>query len=124
MGTKNGFQVNSGVQMQLERSAGAQEALLRLATNPQDACALVAVYDVYGSQLKASAVRWFGKDPEVRNKAVNSILAAIGRQASTYDPQSIDAAEWVHQCADAEAKKLREAFDATCRQRSRPERDG
>jgi len=95
-----------------EPSRSTQDALLRLATNPQDACALVTVYDEYGDDLKESAVRWFGKGAELRNKAINSILVAIGRQAETYDPQSNDAAEWVSRVADAEARRLREALDA------------
>lgn len=92
----------------------AHDALLRLATNPQDACALVAVYDEYGDELKASAVRWFGKEPEVRNKAVNSILVAIAQQAATYD-QHLDARAWVGRVADAEARRLSEALDETLR---------
>jgi len=42
----------------------------------------------------------------VAAKVVNSILVAIGRQAPTYDPQSMDAVEWIGRCAEAEAKKL------------------
>jgi len=95
-----------------ELSRWTQEALLRLAANPQDACALVTVYDSYGTDLKASAIRWFGRDAEVRNRAINSILAAIGRQAGSYDPQSMNASEWVSRMADAEARRLREAVDA------------
>ena len=83
-----------------------------MAANSRDACALITVYDEYGDGLKASAARWFGRGPEVRNKAINTILVAIGRQAGTYDPQSMDAAEWVRHCADAEARRLREALDA------------
>ncbi len=97
---------------QSERSRVAREALVRLAANSQDACALVTVYDSYGADLKASAIRWFGRDAEVRNKAINSILAAIGRQAGSYDPQSMNASEWVSRVADAEARRLREALDA------------
>ncbi len=97
---------------QRELSRWTQEALLRLAANPQDACALVTVYDSYGTDLKASAIRWFGRDAEVRNRAINSILAAIGRQAGSYDPQSMNASEWVSRMADAEARRLREAVDA------------
>src|SRR5258707_749576 len=93
-------------------SPGVGEALGKLAADSRDAGALIAVYDEYSEDLKASAVRWFGRNPEVRNKAINNILAAIGRQASNYDPESMDAAEWVRQCADTEAKKLREALDA------------
>ena len=97
-----------------ERSA--RDALLCLTTNPQDAGALVAVYDAFGNYLKASVVRWFGKDPEVRNKAVNSILVAIARQAGSYDPHSVNASEWVCRVANAEARRLREALDARLQQ--------
>jgi hypothetical protein len=96
---------------QLGRFRATQDALLRLATNPQDACALVAVHDMSGKHLRASAVRWFGRDPELRSRAVLSILVAIGRQAGSYDPHSMDAAQWVSRVADAEAKRLREALD-------------
>jgi len=92
-------------------SRSMPDALLRLATNPQDACALVTVYDSCRTDLKASAIRWFGRDSELRNRAINSILAAIGRQAGSYDPQSMNASEWVSRVADAEARRLREALD-------------
>jgi len=95
-----------------ELSQSTQDALLRLAANPQDACALVTVYDACGTDVNASAIRWFGRDNEVRNRAVNSILAAIGRQAGSYDPQSVSGAEWVSRVADAEARRLRAAFDS------------
>jgi len=95
-----------------ERSRATQDALLRLAANPQDACALVAVYDASGNHLKASAVRWFGRDVELQGRTVLNILVAIARQAGAYDPQSTDAAEWVRNCADTEARRLREALDA------------
>jgi len=97
---------------QCELPLAARDALVRLATNPQDAYALIAVYDVSGNQLKASAVRWFGRNSELRRRAVLSILAAVGRQARTYDPQSMNAAEWVRRVADAEAKKLHEKLHA------------
>ncbi len=97
---------------QREPSRAAQDALLRLATNPQDACALVAVYEACGNRLKATAVRWFGKDPEVRAKVINTILAAISRQARGYDPQTMEAAQWVRKCADTEARRLLQALDS------------
>jgi len=105
------YRRNGRVQ-QIERSRATQDALLRLATDPQDACALVAVYDASGNHLKASAVRWFGRDVELQSRTVLNILVAIARQAGTYDPQSTDAAEWVRNCADTEARRLREALDA------------
>ena len=96
---------------EIDRSRAAREALLRLAVNSQDPCALVAIYDAYDYDLKASAVRWFGRDSEAHARAINSILVAIGQQAPTYDPQSMDVAEWIHQCVDAEARRLREVVD-------------
>jgi len=108
MRSKNKGREHHGPTSQLQPG---HDALLRLATNPQDACALVAVYDAHLNDLKASAFRWFGRDAEVRDKAINSILAAIARLAKTYDPQSMDAAEWVRRCADSEARRLREALD-------------
>ncbi len=103
-----------------EPSRAAQDALLRLARNPQDACALVAVYEACGNRLKGTAVRWFGKDPEIRAKVINTILAAISRKAPDYDPESMDAAQWVRKCADTEARRLREALDSTGLHTGRP----
>src|SRR5258708_39173382 len=94
-----------------EHDVPAHDALLRLAKNPRDACALIAVYDLCGNHLRASTVRWFGQEAELRSRAVLSILVAIGRQAGTYDPQSMHAAEWVSRVADAEARRLREALE-------------
>ena len=89
-----------------------QDALLRLAARPQDACALVAVYDASAKQLKESAVRCFGRDVELQSRAVLNILVAIARQAGSYEPESMNASEWVRRLADAEARKLREQLDA------------
>jgi hypothetical protein len=107
---------------QSDRSRATADALLRLARNPQDACALVAVYDSSGSRLKASAVRWFGRNIDLRSRVVLSILAAIGRQAGSYDPHSMNASEWVSRVADAEARRLREALNAGGSRGRRPRR--
>ena len=88
------------------------EALLRLAANPLDACALVAVYDASAKQLKASVVRWFGWDVELQRRAVLNILVAVTRQAARYEPESMNASEWISRVADTEARRLREALDA------------
>jgi len=114
MRSKNKGRKHDGPTSQLQP---AHDALLRLATKPQDACALVALYDVYGNHLKASAVRWLGRGAELRSRAVLSILVAIGRQAGSYDPQSVNASEWVSRVADAEARRLREVLDASLNQR-------
>ena len=93
----------------LERST--QDALLRLTSDPEDACAVVAVYDALGNHLKGSAVRWFGRNVELRSRAVLNMLVAIARQAGSYDPLSMNPSEWVSRVADAEARRLRETLD-------------
>jgi len=95
----------------LPRTLSSEQAILLLARDPRDACALVSIYENHHRKLRESATRWFGRDSELRNKAINSILAAIGRQARSYDPQSMNVSEWVSRVADAEARRLREALD-------------
>ena len=96
----------------VQKRLSTEQALSLLAKEPKDARALVAIYDNHSRRLRRTATRLFGRDPEVAAKVVNSILVAIGRDAATYDPDSMSAAEWVRHCADAEARKLRESLDA------------
>ncbi len=88
-----------------------QEHLRRLAADPRDAEALISLYEDHEVEIRAAAGRWFGRNRDVCEQAIHNILVAIGRNVRTYDPQSMDAIEWVRQCADAEAKRLREALD-------------
>jgi len=90
------------------KSLTTEEALFLLAIEPKDAGALVTIYDNQSRRLRRTATRLFGRDPEVAARVVNSILVAIGREAATYDPQTMSAGEWVRQCAAAEARRLRE----------------
>jgi len=86
------------------------EIFPRLAGDPADSESLVALYEKYENELKEAASRYFGRN-EVSESAVHNILVALGRQARTYDPQSMDAADWVRRCADSEARRLREALE-------------
>ena len=87
------------------------QVLSRLAIDPRDAEALIAVYEHYEVEISAAAISWFGNNHRLCEGAINNILVAIGRQVRSYDPQSMDAAEWVHGCAGAEARRLREALE-------------
>ena len=87
------------------------QMLGRLATYPRDAEALISVYEHYEREIRAAAISWFGNKRGLYQQAVNNILAAIGREAGSYDPQSMDAAQWVRKCADTEARRLRAALD-------------
>lgn len=101
----------------------AREALDRLAADSQDACALISLYEIHLEDLKKAATRWIPGGVEVRAKAINNILAAIAHEAKTYDPKVADAAEWIRECAETEARRLREALNATRQHDRRPGRD-
>src|SRR6267154_6571680 len=94
------------------KSLTTEQALFLLAIEPSDASALVTICDNHSRRLRRTATRLFGGHPEVAARVVNNILVAIGRGAATYDPQSMSGGEWVRHCADADAKRLREALDA------------
>lgn len=89
-----------------------KQVLSRLAMDPKDAGALVALYEDHEGEIRAAALRWLGKNRELCEQAVCNILVAVARQAPTYDPQFTDPMRWVSRVADAEAKKLREALDS------------
>ena len=85
--------------------------LSRLAINPRDAQALISVYERYEREIRAAAISWLGNKRGLHEQAVNNILVAIGRQAGSYVPKSVNASEWVNQVVNAAARRLREALD-------------
>src|SRR5260370_35577281 len=88
----------------------AKDALGRLKVNPRDAVAVMEFYETCGRELQEVAVRYFSKNP-LGNKAVLNLLAAVVSRAWSYDPQSMNASDWIGQVADAEARRLRKALD-------------
>jgi hypothetical protein len=87
-----------------------KDALGRLRVNPRDALAVMEFYEGCGRELQEVAARHFGKN-QLGKKAVLNLLAAVVSRAWSYDPQSINASEWVSRVADAEARSLRQALD-------------
>jgi hypothetical protein len=96
---------------QSKRIARAKEALGRLKANPKDAIAVMALYETCGRELQEVAVRHFGKN-ELAKKAVLNLLVAVVSLARTCDLETTPAKKWFVQCADTEARRLREALDA------------
>src|SRR5713226_9258294 len=82
----------------------AKDALGRLRVNPRDAVAVMEFYETCGRELQEIAVRYFGKN-QLGKKAVLNLLAAGTARVWSYDPQSINASEWVRRVADAEARR-------------------
>jgi hypothetical protein len=93
------------------------EVLSRLAADPKDAEALIAMYEIHRAEFNEVAARWFGPEPELRRRAVNEILVAVGKRASTYDPESVSAFDWIKGCANSEARRLCEVFERKLRNR-------
>ena len=89
-----------------------RQGLRRLAMDPRNANALMDLYENHEFEIRAAAIRWFGNNRDIYEQAIHNILVAIGRNMRSYDPESMDATEWVQRCADAEARRLREVLDA------------
>jgi len=89
----------------------SKQVLCRLAVDPRDGEALMVLYEDHEGEIRTAAIRWFENNRDRYEQAIHNILVAIGRNAGSYDPQSMDAAEWVRQSADDEARKLRERLD-------------
>src|SRR5437879_9387068 len=100
---------------QSKKIARAKDALGRLRTNPADAVAVMALYEACGRELQEVAVRYFGKN-QLEKKAVLNLLVAVVSRARSYDPQTMQAKEWVVQCAEGEAQRLSMALE-TCSNR-------
>jgi hypothetical protein len=90
--------------------ASAKGALGRLKVNPRDAVAVMEFYETCGRELKEVAFRYFAKTL-LGKKAVLNLLVAVASRAWSYDPQCMNASEWVSRVADAEARILRESLD-------------
>src|SRR5216684_1254818 len=87
----------------------AKNALGRLKVDARDAVAVIEFYETCGRELQEVAVRYFGKN-QLGEKAVLNLLAAVTSRAWSYDPQCMNASEWVSRVADAEARRLHEAL--------------
>jgi len=94
-----------------EKVARAKVPLGRLRANPRDAVAVMEFYETCSRELQEVAVRYFGKS-QLGKRAVLNLLVAVVSRAWSYDPQCMNASEWVSRVADAEARRLREAPDA------------
>ncbi len=92
-------------------NAGGKQGLMRLAMDPKNANAPMALYENHEVDIRAAAICWFGNNRDLCEQCIHNILVAIGRNAGTYDPQFTDAAEWVRNCADTEARRLRQGLD-------------
>jgi len=94
---------------QKKKIARAKDAIGRLSANRTDAVAVMALYETCGRELQEVAFRYFAKN-QLGKKAVLNLLVAVVSRAWSYDPQCMNASEWVSRVADAEARRLHEAL--------------
>jgi len=96
---------------QNKKTAREKNAVGWLRANPTDPVAVMALYETCRRELQEIAVRYFGKN-QLGKKAVLNLLVVVVSRVSTCDLQKTRTKEWVTQCADGEAKRLRVALDA------------
>jgi acetolactate synthase regulatory subunit len=89
-----------------------RERLLRLGADPSDADSLIGLFESHKFTLTEVAIRSFGRKSRLYKKALLDILFATARQAWSFDPQLMDAAEWVRRRSQIEARRLRKLWDA------------
>jgi hypothetical protein len=82
------------------------EALQRLAVDPSDARALIAIYEHHRVDFPEAAMRWFGRKGQLPKRAVNELLVAVVQRAKSFDRGHMDATDWIKKCADSEAQRL------------------
>jgi hypothetical protein len=93
------------------RTCFEKEVLQRLAISLADNGPLIALYEDYKRELEAATARYFGKT-QLAKKAVLNLLVAVASRARTCDLQTMQTKQRLLQCADIEARRLREALDA------------
>jgi hypothetical protein len=88
------------------RSRRTYEALLCLAEEPEDAAALIAIFEENREAI-LGAVR-LGLGDEIRyDEAAKDVLLRIGQEARHFDRQTEDASDFVCEWAQLECRRLR-----------------
>lgn len=93
------------------RRMGDMQALARLAVEPTDAFGLLVVYQKHRVDLRDAVIRYMRVDPRIYRRAIINVLLGIARHAHQYDPDLMDAAEWIRCAAASEARRLRRVIE-------------
>lgn len=100
----------------------SEEAILRLADDPDDGDALIAIAENNGNALRAEIERYFSGGVTCR-KTLNTLLGRISRHAKYFALGYNDADQWIEHCAELECRRLRFEADRVCAAAERtPER--
>ena len=88
------------------KSRKTYDALLRLAEDPEDAAALIVVFEENREPIKAAAARWLGNESKYEG-AAKDVLLKIAKEARHFNRRIDDATEFVRECAYLECRRLR-----------------
>jgi hypothetical protein len=88
------------------RSRKTFEALLSLAEEPENAAALIAIFEENREAI-LGAVRLRLGDESRYDAAAKDVLLRIGQMACQFDPQTEDASDFVCEWAHLECRRLR-----------------
>lgn len=91
-------------------SASAEEIIARLRENPDNSLSLILFYENYRHELERSVFRWFGRNERAK-KALISVLVNVARRAWEFDSQTMDSADWIKNCVEAEGRRLRRKME-------------
>jgi hypothetical protein len=103
--------VNMKITVEVLRSFGVRsrrtyEALLSLAEEPENAAALIAIFEENREAI-LGAVRLRLGDESRYDAAAKDVLLRIGQVARQFDRQTEDASDFVCEWADLECRRLR-----------------
>jgi hypothetical protein len=92
------------------RSRRTYEALLCLTQEPEDAPALIAIFEENREAILGAVSFWLG-DPSRYDAAAKDVLLRIGQVARQFDRQTEDASDFVCEWAHLECRRLRLEFE-------------
>lgn len=72
---------------------------------------LLDLYESYKRELEEVTARYFGNG-ELSKRAVFDVLVAVTVKVKLHDMESTHTVEWIRQCADSEARRLRMVLDS------------
>lgn len=85
------------------------EALVCLAEEPNDAPALIAIFEENRETILGAVRFWLG-DQSTYGEAAKDVLLRIGQEAHHFDRQTADASDFVYEWAQLECRRLRWEF--------------
>ena len=91
----------------------SEEAILRLANDPDDGDALIAIAENNGNVLRTEIERYFSGVATYK-KTLNTLLGRISRHAKYFALGYDDANRWIEHCANLECRRLRFEAEKVC----------